>query len=197
MRPSPRHPSAAGIEDSGRRRWRTPIRLAAVCLLVAAVALLLGFGLRRDPNVAVSQLQGRPAPAFELRTLDGERLVRLGDLRGQVVVINFWASWCTECRLEHPALASAWNRYRDQGVVVIGITVNDRLEDSRAFASELGGDWPLLSDPDSRTALAYGLTGVPETYFVDREGRIQDRVIGPVTYAELSSRIGRLVGDRS
>src|SRR5207247_2148664 len=81
------------------------------------VAGLLAFGLTRDPGVVGSPLIGRPAPEFVLRTLDGSRIIALSDLRGQVVVVNFWASWCAACREEHPNLLAAWNRYRDHGVV--------------------------------------------------------------------------------
>lgn len=160
---------------------------------VAATTVLLGFGLTRDPGIAPPTLVGRAAPSFELRTLDGADTVRLADLRGQVVVINFWASWCVECRVEHPALRAAWERYRGGGVTVVGIPFQDRLEDSLAYARDMGGDWPLLTDPGARTALAYGVYGVPETVIVGPDGRVAHRVIGPVSRRELMTWVTRLL----
>jgi len=174
------------------RRWR---RVGAVLAGVALCTAILGFGLSRETGVVRPALVGRPAPDFALRTLDGSRTVRLSDLRGQVVVINFWASWCVECYVEHPALRSTWERYRDRGVVLVGISFQDRLEDSRQYAAELGVDWPLLADPGARTALAYGVYGVPETVFVGRDGRVAHRVIGAISFEESSRWIAGLLED--
>lgn len=180
-----------------RRRW--PL-FAAVGLGVVAIASLLAFGLANDPAVVESALLGKPAPAFDLPTLDGNGRVDLSDLRGQVVVVNFWASWCAECKVEHPHLAEAWERYRDQGVVVVGITVNDSPSASRAYAREMGGDWPLLVDDGSRTALEYGVYGVPETFVIAPDGRVAHRTVGPVTYEDITEGIAsarRMAGSGS
>ena len=131
---------------------------------------------------------GKPAPNFSARTLDGSRTVRLSDLRGQVVVLNFWSSWCAECRVEHPALTHVWSRYRDQGVVVLGMD---------SFASRLGIDYPLLTDPGDRTALAYGVTGPPETFLIGPDGTIQGRTIGPVEATALADEIQTLLATPS
>jgi cytochrome c biogenesis protein CcmG, thiol:disulfide interchange protein DsbE len=173
-----------------RARW---IWLGAVLALVGLLTALFGFGLRGDPTIVRSPLVGRGAPGFDLRALNGGGRVRLSSLRGQVVVVNFWASWCGPCRVEHPALEAAWARYRDQGVVVLGIGYQDRPGDARAFLRELGGDWPVLLDPGSRTALAYGVTGVPETFFVDRRGRVAYKAFGPVSYEVLTDQINALL----
>ncbi len=178
---------------SGRRPW---VIAGAVVLGVALLGSLLSFGLSRDPAVIRSPLLGRRAPDFALQTLDGSRTVRLSDLRGQVVVINFWASWCRDCRVEHPALTEAWQRYRDSGAVVLGIAFQDRKGDSTAFARELSIDYPLLQDPDSRTALAYGVYGIPETFFVSPDGRVAHKHIGAVPYEVLSGQITRLLNER-
>lgn len=188
------HPSELSPGGPGRRRRRS--RLILVGVVTVAIILLtavLGFGLSRDPTLLRSSLIGREAPSFALRRLDGNGLIRLSDLRGQVVVINFWASWCAECRVEHSALAAAWQRFRDQGVVLVGIAFNDRTSASLAYANELGGDWPLVEDPESRTALAYGVSGVPETFFLDNEGRIRHRVVGPITYPVLADWISDML----
>ena len=108
-------------------------------------------------------------------------------------MVNFWASWCVSCRQEHPALEAAWQRYRDQGVVVLGIDYQDSSSGARAFVHELGGSWPVLDDPGSRTALAYGVRGVPETFFVSRTGRIAAWHAGPVSSSLLTNEIDRLL----
>lgn len=172
------------------RPWR---RVAAVLAATVGITAILGFGFTRDPVEIRSSLVGRRAPDFSLRTLDGGEVVRLSDLRGQVVVINFWASWCAECRVEHPDLQAAWHRFRDRGVVLVGIPFQDTPEDSRRFAAELGGDWPLLMDPGAETGLAYGVYGVPETVFVGPDGRIAGKIIGPVTFQSLSQGINELL----
>ena len=177
-----------------RRGW---VVIGAVVLGIALIASLLSFGLTRNPEVLRSPLIGRGAPDFALRTIDGARTVRLSDLRGQVVVINFWASWCRDCRVEHPALTAAWERYRDQGAVVLGIAFQDRKEESAAFVREFRTDWPLLSDPDSKTALAYGVYGIPETFFVAPDGRVAYKHIGAVPYEVLSEQITHLLASRS
>jgi len=192
-----RHPSGLDPEPARRRRRNRWTQLGVVLAGVALLTLLLSFGLSRDPTIIRSPLIGRQAPGFALQTLDGSRTVRLSDLRGQVVVINFWASWCAPCRIEHPVLASAWQRYRDRGMVLIGVAFQDRPSASRAYLAEVGGDWPQLSDPSSRTALAYGVYGVPETYVIGPDGRVAFKQIGPVDYGRLSQEITSLLPESS
>jgi cytochrome c biogenesis protein CcmG/thiol:disulfide interchange protein DsbE len=167
--------------------------MGGVATTVALLTLLLAFGLSRDPTVIRSPLLGKQAPAFSLHTLDDAQVVRSTDFHGQVVVINFWASWCAECRVEHGAFAAAWDRYRDKGVVLVGIAFQDRPTASRAYLDELGGDWPQLQDPGDRTALAYGVYGVPETYVVGPDGTVAAKTIGAVSYAWLTDQVERLL----
>jgi cytochrome c biogenesis protein CcmG/thiol:disulfide interchange protein DsbE len=177
-----------------RRRW---VLLGAVVVAVAVVASLLAVGLRTGTSLAeASPLQGRSAPDFRLPAQDRSTggVVRLSDLRGQVVVVNFWASWCTECHTEQAALNETWQRFRDAGVVVVGVDFEDAVRDARAFAARAGVSYPLVVDHDSSTALAYGLRGVPETYLVDRQGRLVDRFNGPVTAHRLGHRDAGLLG---
>lgn len=176
-----------------RRAW---LPLAGVVLAVLAVAALLGTGLASRGALATSPLTGRPAPDFALPGLDGraDSAVRLADLRGQVVVVNFWASWCAECHTEQPALSQTWQRFRDAGVVVVGVNFQDATGDARAYVAQSGATYPMVVDRDSSAALAYGLRGVPETYVIDRDGTMVDRVIGPVTADRLASRISGLLG---
>jgi cytochrome c biogenesis protein CcmG/thiol:disulfide interchange protein DsbE len=162
---------------------------AAVVVLTA----LLAFGLTRDPRLIRTPLIGRPAPDFTLSTLEGDGTIRLSDLRGQIVVLNFWASWCAACRVEHPNFVVAWNRYRDRGVVFLGVVYQDSPSAARGYMQEMGGDWPNVVDPDTRTALAYGVFGVPETFFIDRDGVIRHKQIGASSYDLLIEQIQNLL----
>ncbi len=191
--PRRQHPSAAAPPGGAPRRRSRWITVAAVIVGVGLLAALFGFGLGRDPSVIRSPLLGRRAPDFALRTLDGSRWVRLADLRGQVVVVNFWASWCAACREEHPALTAAWDRYSDQGVLLVGIDFQDRKGSALAFMPEMGGDWPVVEDPGGRTALDYGVYGVPETFFIGRDGVIRFKQIGPSSYEVLTHQIQALL----
>lgn len=183
-------PPMGGQAGPRNHRWG---RVGAVTVGLVVLVPLLSFGLGRDPRLIQTVLDGRRAPDFTLRTLDGTGTVRLSDFRGQVVVVNFWASWCAECRLEAPALEAAWERYRDGGVVVFGIAYQDTPSAALAFAAEAGKTYPLLSDPGSETALAYGVYGIPETFFIGPDGRIASKRIGAVSYDLLTQWISRLV----
>jgi cytochrome c biogenesis protein CcmG/thiol:disulfide interchange protein DsbE len=186
-----RHPSSLGPDPSGRRR--RVVVLAAVAVAIVTLTALFAFGLGQNPEEVRSPLVGRQAPDFDLQTLDGSRSVRLSSLRGQVGVLNFWASWCAECLTEHPALDTVWRRFRDQGVVVLGVTFEDARTDAARWARARGVGWPVLADPGSRTALAYGVSGVPETLFIGPDGRVAAKRVGPVTLSLLTERIGRLL----
>jgi cytochrome c biogenesis protein CcmG/thiol:disulfide interchange protein DsbE len=171
---------------SRRRPW---VGVSFVLVPLVAFTWLLASGLGKDPRALPSELTGRAAPTFVLRELDGARSVALAELRGQVVVLNFWASWCAECRLEHPSLMAAWDRYRDRGVVFLGVDFEDSAGAAAEFQAERGGDWPLLLDPGSRTALDYGVYGVPETFVIAPDGTIAAKRVGPVSYSWLTDRI--------
>jgi cytochrome c biogenesis protein CcmG/thiol:disulfide interchange protein DsbE len=162
--------------------------LAGVAAVVAIIVALLASGLGRDPSVIASPLVGRLAPNFTLAQLDGPP-VTLSKLRGQVVVINFWASWCAECKTEQAALDQAWRRFQDSGVVVVGVNFEDETSAARGYVRTADVTYPVVEDADSSTALAYGLRGVPETFIVNRSGRIVNRIIGSVDAADLASQI--------
>jgi cytochrome c biogenesis protein CcmG, thiol:disulfide interchange protein DsbE len=182
-----RHPTQLGTEPT-RRRW---VPAAVVLVSVALIAGLFAFGLRRDPSVVQPVLEGKAAPAFDLHSIDGGSAFSLRALRGQVVVLNFWASWCADCRVEHTALQMAFDRYRDQKVVFLGVSFEDQEGAARSYARQMGVGWPLLTDPGSATAIDYGVTGVPETFVIGPDGRIVAKTIGPVAYTPLSHAIAR------
>lgn len=173
---------------TGRRTWLLTGVVAAVAVIVA----LLATGLGRDPSVIASPLVGRVAPNFTLPELDGPS-VTLARLRGQIVVINFWASWCAECQVEQTALDRTWQQFQDSGVVVLGVDFQDTTGDARNYVRTADVTYPVVEDAGSRTALAYGLRGVPETFVVNRSGRIVSHVIGPINAARLVSEINSML----
>ena len=155
------------------------------------IVALLAFGLTRDPRAIDSPLPGRPAPDFALPVIEnGTGTVSLADLRGDVVVLNFFASWCLECRYEHAALAMAASQYSAQGVKFFGVLYNDTPEKGRAWIRQMGGQpYPALHDEGSRTAIDYGLYGVPETFIIGRDGMVVRKKIGPWVYEDLAAAI--------
>ncbi len=152
---------------------------------------LLAWGLTRDPNNIPSPLPGRQAPAFTLAVFapgQGDLRRPIGDtvslaaLRGKVVVMNFWASWCLACRDEHEALSTVARQYTGQPVQFLGVLYNDVPDKGRAWIAEMGGQsYPSVDDPGARVAIDYGLYGVPETFFLDAAGRVAYKHTGPVS----------------
>ena len=156
------------------------------------VLAFLAWGLTRDPHTIPSPLPGKPAPDFALQSITGDSF-RLKDLRGQVVLVNFWASWCLACRGEHPVLVDAAKRYRDQGLRVVGVVYEDSRDNARAWIAERGGDWPNVLDVGSHTAIKYGLFGVPETFFIGHDGRILYKQIGPLDQEVIDRWVPKLL----
>ena len=160
------------------------VRIATIVAIVGLV-LVLALGFRRDPQDIRTGTIHQPAPAFDLERLDAPGRVRLADLSGQVVVVNFFASWCVPCKEEAPALVRVWERYRTSGVVFVGIVYQDAPQAAKDFHERLGQTWPAALDDNGRTALAFGVFGVPETYFIGKDGVIEGRHIGPIDEATL------------
>lgn len=171
--------------------WRRTIIAILACVPIVA---LLAYGLTRDPDAIPSPLPGKEAPVFNLATLEGADSVDLTALRGKVVVLNFWASWCLQCRDEHADLSLAANLYREKGVEFYGVLYQDQPENGRRWILEMGGQsYSSLLDPGARTAVDYGLYGVPETFIIDQQGRVVHKKIGPTTVSELASMIDPLL----
>jgi cytochrome c biogenesis protein CcmG, thiol:disulfide interchange protein DsbE len=166
----------------------------------APILALLAFGMTRDPRQIPSPLPGKAAPAWThevfapgadavLRREVGDT-VRLADHQGQVVVINFWASWCLACRDEHSDLSIAASQLADRGVKTYGVLYNDKEENGVRWISDMGGQsYPSLADPGARTAIEYGLYGVPETVVIDQSGKVAHKFIGPVTADALMRKV--------
>jgi cytochrome c biogenesis protein CcmG/thiol:disulfide interchange protein DsbE len=169
-------------------RWAIP-------LAVVPVLVLLAYGFRTDPREIPSPLVGRPASPFALTTFDGQP-ISLDPLRGRVVVVNFWASWCIPaCYDEAPSLERAWQAYRDRGVVLIGVNIQDKEEPARRFLARFGHSFPNAPDPAGRVAVDYGVYGVPETFFIDRKGRIRFKHVGAVTDELLKRQLDTLLAE--
>jgi cytochrome c biogenesis protein CcmG/thiol:disulfide interchange protein DsbE len=170
------------------------LRWALVPVLVVPVGWLLFQGLGRDPRALPSPLIGRPAPAFELVGIGG-RTVDSAALRGRVVIVNFWASWCFECIAEHRVLLEAQERY-GADLVIIGVLYQDTVEDALGFLARYGnGGWPNLIDPGGGLAIDFGVTGVPESYFIDAAGIVRYKQYGAVTRAVLDAQLPTLLSD--
>ena len=167
---------------------------ALVIAALVGLIVVLALGFRRDPHDIRSAAVGKPAPAFDLAALEGSGRVALAQYRGKVVVVNFFASWCVPCREEHPALVRAWERYRTSDVVLVGVLYQDSVDSGREFVRRLGTTWPTAIDDDGRTALGFGVFGIPETFFIGRDGVIAGRHIGPIDEATLVRGIDALRG---
>ena len=189
------------IEPASRHSWTRWVGFAAAVPLILFVALVLAvFGSRLARQEAgggtsgvnsvgqSAQVKVRDAPPVVLKPYTGDEL-RLSDLRGQVVVLNFWGSWCVPCRLEAPALERAWRATRGQAVQFVGVNIWDAESDARRFMQEMGISYVNAPDPTGQFAIELGLTGIPETYFINPAGQIVRRWIGPLTEERLLSLI--------
>lgn len=162
------------------------------------ILALFAFGLSRDPTRLPSTLPGRPAPDFTLRTLDSGDSVRLADVDAGAVVLNFWASWCVPCRAEHASLAAAARAYEPRGVRFFGLVYNDSRGSARAFLDELGESYPSLIDDGTKTAIDYGVYGIPETFVIDAQGIVRFKKTGPIlSVAELSEVLDPILAERA
>ena len=171
---------------------------------LSAIILLVGAGwiwFSAAPDGSTTQgaipvpRQGFQAPDFGLPNIQGE-IVRLSSLRGRPVIINLWASWCTPCRSEMPAIQRIYEEYSEQGLIVLGVnaTNQDNPQNAAQFAEELGLTFPILYDTDGQVSQQYLLSALPTTFFVDGSGTIQEVVVGgPMAEALLKIRIEQLI----
>ena len=158
--------------------------------LFAVVAGYFAVGLTRDPGTLPSALIDKPAPDFALPPLLADKPgLATADLKGAPVLVNVWASWCVPCRAEHPVLTRL-----SREVPIFGLNYKDKPDDARRFLVELGDPYRRIgADPSGRTAIDWGVYGVPETYVVDADGRIRHRHVGPLTERAVAETIRPLL----
>lgn len=168
--------TGAAVAPTNRKRavriWQTVF----VLILVGFVALL---ALRLVQTNQSEQRADGVAPEFTFTTFEGET-ISLSDLRGQGVVLNFWASWCDPCRDEAELLEATWRREQNNGIVFIGLDYLDQEPAAKAYLEEFDITYPSGPDLQSAAARRYGIKGVPETFFIDPQGNITELVIGPI-----------------
>lgn len=165
-------------------------------LAIALILGLSGWGLVNSNRVRPEA--GQTAPDFNMQFFNGYEWetvteTTLADMRGKVVVLNFWASWCVECRVEADLLEQRWQQYRDQDVVFLGIAYVDAEPNSLAYLQEFNITYPNAPDLGTDIAQNYEITGVPETFFIGRDGQIAHVQIGPVSERVLDGVIGQLI----
>ncbi len=134
---------------------------------------------------------GNQAPDFNLKSLDGKS-VRLSDFRGKPVLVNFWATWCPPCREEMPTLEKAYQKYRDQGVVFLGIDKQEDAETVRKFVSQNGYSWTFLLDSDDQVGRSYYVSAIPTSFFIDRQGIVRDIYLGSMNPALLDAKLAKI-----
>lgn len=179
-------------KNKSRARWKRFLIWGGVFALLA----VLGWGLLKAGETRPEA--GDAAPTFTVELFDGygwdgRQVASLDDLKGNVVVLNFWASWCVECRVEANLLEQTWQRYRDQGVVFLGVAYVDAEHKSLAYLDEFDITYPNGADLGSSISNAYKITGVPETFFIGKDGKVSRYVLGPVNESVLTGEIETLL----
>ena len=189
--------------ETERPRWWPSPRLLVIAALVPAAVLLviLGLSITRpattssggsNTNFSALDLQGREAPDFSLDGLNGGT-VQLSDNRGKVVMVDFWASWCPSCRQEAAHLVELYEEYQPLGVEFIGIAIWDFPDDLRTYVEDFGVNYPNALDSKGTIAIDYGVVATPEKFFIDREGRIVRKFIGPTSPELLRQQLDELL----
>ncbi len=189
---------------SEKHRRHLAVTLTLV-LLCAGLFLILWKGLSLNPMAIKSSQIGKTAADFQVEALEGsawlpktqDEKIFLRDLRGRLVVLNFWASWCVSCREEARELETFWQRVREQGVIVMGVAIQDTPEAARDFAKNHGKSYPIAIDSSGKTSLDYGVSGVPETFIIDKDGLIRHKETGPVTAERLQNLSSKYLANPS
>lgn len=156
--------------------WR---RLIITLAIIGPILALLAFGFTRDAKYIKSPLLAKAAAPFTVTLYDGKKL-SLEDLRGKAVFLNFWASWCLPCREEARDLQAAWEKVKDRNLVFLGVALQDTDQASIAFLKEFNVTYPNGRDESGKIAVDYGTWGIPESFFIDPEGRITYKHVGGI-----------------
>lgn len=172
---------------------------SVVVSMLALAVVLISSGDDPDATTLVAEgdgsipKPGEPAPDFDLPGLEGGR-VRLADYRGRPVILTFFARWCHPCSQEIPHLNDALAEHADEELAVLGISYRDIERDSISFLDELGASWPAAKDPDGVAADAYGVRNIPVTFFIDRDGTVDDLGFGLTSKDDVDEYVDRLLG---
>ena len=195
--PSPDPPAGQRSFVALRRTRRVLWTAVAVALPVTMLVAVLATRPSAQSRAPRSVLIGKPAPATEGTTIDG-RTVRLSDFRGRWVVVNFFATWCVPCEKEHPELIAFHEAHEAAGdAEVLGVVYSDSVSNVKEFQASRGGEWPMLTDPDGRIAIDFGVAGVPESFLVDPRGTIVAKLLGGVRAGDLEALLAEARGARS
>ncbi|GGR29886.1 TlpA family protein disulfide reductase [Deinococcus ruber] len=179
-------------EQTSTKSTVSPVRRFLPPLIAAALVVALGVGLFRGNGQVSGPLVGKPAPSFALQTLDGGT-VSLASLKGRPVVLNFWASWCVPCRDEAPILRDLSEKQTAGGLAVVGVVFSDKdLNGIKSFIQQYGLAYPSLLDPKLDTAISYGVSGVPETFFIDKNGMVRGYDQGGLTADRLNAGLNSI-----
>ncbi len=173
---------------------RKPVVAVAVLIAAGFLGLLIWGMMHKEPITGLSgvTMVNRPAPDFTLTTFDGEA-VSLRALRGKPVVVNFWASWCPPCRDEAPVIEGAWRAYKSRGVVFLGVNMQDRREDALGYVREFDITYPNGPDPTGEVTIDYGVSGIPVTFFISRDGQVVRRWVGAIDRPVLARSIEEIM----
>jgi cytochrome c biogenesis protein CcmG/thiol:disulfide interchange protein DsbE len=167
----------------------------AAFVVVLGLLGLVAFQMRHNGPLAAAQVgAGEQAPTFTLQSLDGQQ-VNLSSLRGKVVLVNFWASWCVPCAQEAPDLENTWRQYKDKGVMFVGVDYVDTETEARAFLTRYDITYFNGADLGTRISQAYRIRGVPETYIIDQNGVLRASFIGPATQDQFQAKLNALLGE--
>ena len=188
------------LPDNHRRLVAMVVVIIPLVALFAILGVALGRSGGTPAGIAINSafgevdVDGDIARDFVITTFDGKE-VRLSDLRGQIVMLDFWASWCSPCRQEASTLAATYSGYKARGVEFLGVAIWDSEEEAKRFVEESGATYLMGVDTKGNIAIDYGLTGIPEKYFIDTEGNIVRKFVGPVNEVILEIVFSEVIQD--